>query len=271
MAMWLLRSISGEEPHSGTSAPAPEGAQHFSLSDEVQDDGQELEAEYDFEAFNKKTPAEVSDSAVQESRDAVSESTAPPAAEGDSLRLARCLQALRQLEGGLQEAHECAAAAKTADFADFSRLHQVLQQQHELVACTLREVTPEDSNEKPMEKRMAQLEALATDYPVLEEQVNQLAAIAEELTDALEVSKAGEEQLEKELFEAKQRLQQVEECSSEDTKLRAELAKATEELSAERAHVRELQLRIARVEVEWNLEQALKKKGRSYNFRHFDI
>eukprot|EP00439_Symbiodinium_sp_Y106_P083174 s7_g23.t1 len=62
----------------------------------------------------------------------------------------------------------CAAAAKTADFADFSRLHQVLQQQHELVACTLREVTPEDSNEKPMEKRMAQLEALATDYPVLE-------------------------------------------------------------------------------------------------------
>ncbi|CAE7028551.1 unnamed protein product [Symbiodinium sp. CCMP2592] len=167
MAMWLLRSISGEE--SGTSAAgALEGAQHFSLSDEVQDDGQELEAEYDFEAFNKKTPAEVSDSAVQESRDAVSQSTAPPAAEGESLRLARCLQALRQLEGGLKEANECAAAAKTADFADFSRLHQVLQQQHELVTCTLREVTPEDSNEQPLEKRMAQLEALATDYPVLE-------------------------------------------------------------------------------------------------------
>ncbi|CAK9022498.1 unnamed protein product [Durusdinium trenchii] len=109
-----------------------------------------------------------------------------------------------------------------------------------------------------------------------QEQVNQLASVAEELTDALEDAKSIEAQLssdlaltQQQLAEAVARVSQLEDNGG--SALQETVAQQAAELEAERAHVRELQLRVARVEVEWNLEQALKKKGRSYNFRHFDI
>jgi len=249
--MWLLRSISGEEVETQGNA------EHFNLGDAVQtSDGQELEAEYNFDAFNKVPPHnEVS--------------SASKSMDLHELRLAKCVQALGQLEVGFREVRECAD-----QMPEFGRLQQMIQKQEQVIAQALQEVSAPDVPENPLVRQLECYEVLAADHRTLEEQVNQLAAVAEELTDALEESKTLESQLshdlatsQQQLTEAVARISQLE--SESAAALRQTVATQETELAAERAHVRELQLRVARVELEWNLEQALKKKGRSYNFRHF--
>ena len=152
----------------------------------------------------------------------------------------------------------------------------MIEKQEQAIAHTLKEVSDPDGPENPLVQQMMHYKVLSTDHQLLEDQVNQLAAVAEELTDALEESKTSESQLSQDLANCQQQLAEarsgpISQLETSDSALRETLAVRETELEAERAHVRELQLRVARVELEWNLEQALKKKGRSYNFRHFDI
>jgi len=254
--MWLLRSSSGEVDAQST--------EHFALDtrEEAQTfEGQELEAEYNFEAFN--APVEAQGPATASNSTNVLE-----------LRLAACVQALGQLEVGLRELRECAAVDQ--HLPDFGRLQQMIEKQEQAIAHTLKEVSDPDGPENPLVQQMMHYKVLSTDHQLLEDQVNQLAAVAEELTDALEESKTSESQLSQDLANSQQQLAEarsgpISQLETSDSALRETLAVRETELEAERAHVRELQLRVARVELEWNLEQALKKKGRSYNFRHFDI
>ncbi|CAK9009360.1 unnamed protein product [Durusdinium trenchii] len=249
----------------GSSGPQSHSEQRKQLEPRLK--REELEAQYNFDVFNRQ----VVGAGLWRSRsqEAVMDCDASAPQHDMELRLAKCVQVLGQLEVGLREVRQCAEEAP-----DFRRLHQMLHQQEQVIAQTLQEVRSDA--ESRLVQQMAHYEVLAAEQPLLEEQVNQLASVAEELTDALEDAKSIEAQLssdlaltQQQLAEAVARVSQLEDNGG--SALQETVAQQAAELEAERAHVRELQLRVARVEVEWNLEQALKKKGRSYNFRHFDI
>ncbi|CAE8669139.1 unnamed protein product, partial [Polarella glacialis] len=101
-----------------------------------------------------------------------------------------------------------------------------------------------------------------------EEQLMELARIAEELTDALEASRSSEAEAFSQLAAASSRLEQAEQ---REAGLHEALAQQQDARKAERARLTEMELRNARFEIERHLELALKNKGRSMVFRHVDV
>eukprot|EP00913_Durusdinium_trenchii_P004844 g4499.t1 len=304
-------SCSGPHPGlMGSSGPQSHSEQRKQLEPRLK--REELEAQYNFDVFNRQASAPQHDM---------------------ELRLAKCVQVLGQLEVPRKDVRKpldseswCAEEAP-----DFRRLHQMLHQQEQVIAQTLQEVRSDAESrlvqqmahyearcvgaprliasrcwtrdqempERSRSQRLKELlekqcphpfeanvccevvcfkdlrkaqgwgnpfrfcacsfwQVLAAEQPLLEEQVNQLASVAEAYCRIFSDHFQSR-------YNAVARVSQLEDNGG--SALQETVAQQAAELEAERAHVRELQLRVARVEVEWNLEQALKKKGllqRSY-------
>lgn len=254
-----------------------EAASNF---DQADIEGPALDDMYDFARFH---PERASAAKVYDMSKNSSESQERRHVEAFLRALAR-LQAI---------AAESLALAK--DFSDHPeaqvRLRQLLREQHQL----LHEVqTPNSINisspatVSPDTSKPTTLVDSAHTLPptpplpqvpapveVDEEQIFELTRIAEELTDALEASRAAEDEALLALQEERNRSASIasaaEAQAAECAALREALARQEESASADRSRLRELELRVARAELEQTLEKALSRKGRSLKFRHVDI
>lgn len=253
-----------------------EAASNF---DQADVEGPELDDMYDFARFHPER--------------------APLAKVYDITKSSSESQERRQVEAFLRALVRLQAIAAESlvlakDFPDHPeaqvRLRQLLREQHQL----LREVetpnsinisspatlSPETSKPIPLVDSAHTLPPTPplpqVPAPVVdEEQIFELTRIAEELTDALEASRVAEDEALLALQEERNRCASIasaaEAQATECAALRETLARQEEAAAADRSRLRELELRVARAELEQTLEKALSRKGRSLKFRHVDI